>query len=40
MLAQRIPGARLELVSEGTHGLTLEHAGELNALLREWLFQV
>jgi 3-oxoadipate enol-lactonase len=40
VLAERIPGARLEIIDGGTHGLTLEHAGELNELLRKWLFEV
>ena len=36
-IAERIPGARLVEIEGGTHGLPLERAAELNALLSGWL---
>ena len=36
-LAEAIPGARLELIAECGHMLTLEQPARVNALLRDWL---
>jgi pimeloyl-ACP methyl ester carboxylesterase len=36
-IAERIRGARLEAITGGTHGLTIEFAAPLNQLLGSWL---
>lgn len=39
-IAQQIPGARLELIAECGHMLTMEQPARVNALLRDWLATV
>jgi 3-oxoadipate enol-lactonase len=39
-IAERVPGARIETIEGGTHGLTLEFADPLNRILQDWLVEV